>query len=67
MPPGDAAAPEAKMPPQMGQFELTDEIIDRIMSGLAKMDPEKAKELEQIRQSDPEQALSLLGSGVFSI
>jgi HlyD family secretion protein len=41
-------------PPQGGQFELTDEIIDRMMSGLAQMDPEKAKELEQLRQSDPE-------------
>jgi len=40
--------------PQGVQFELTDEMIDRIMSGLAKLDPEKAKELEKLRKSDPE-------------
>jgi multidrug resistance efflux pump len=47
-------APEGGRPPQGMQFELTDEMTDRIMSGLAKMDPEKAKELEQLRKSDPE-------------
>jgi phosphate uptake regulator len=36
------------------QFELTDEMINRIMSGLAQFDPEKAKELEKLRKSDPE-------------
>ena len=40
--------------PQGMQFELTDEMIDKIMSGLAKLDPEKAKELEKLRKSDPE-------------
>jgi len=40
--------------PQGRQFQLTDEIIDKIMSGLAKFDPEKAKELEKLRKSDPE-------------
>jgi multidrug resistance efflux pump len=39
--------------PQGMQFELTDEMIDRIMSGLAQFDPEKAKELEKLRKSDP--------------
>jgi multidrug efflux pump subunit AcrA (membrane-fusion protein) len=53
-PPQDRAALEGRRPPQDGQFELTDEIIDRIMSGMAQMDPKKAKELEQLRQSDPE-------------
>jgi hypothetical protein len=53
-PPQAGGAPEGGRPPQGMQFELTDEMTDRIMSGLAKMDPEKAKELEQLRKSDPE-------------
>jgi hypothetical protein len=47
-------APEGGRPPQGMQFELTDEMTDRIMKGLAQMDPGKAKELEQLRKSDPE-------------
>ena len=35
-------------------FELTDEKVERIMSRLSESDPEKAKELEQLRQEDPE-------------
>jgi hypothetical protein len=40
--------------PQGRQFQLTDEMINRIMEGLAEADPEKAKELEKLRKSDPE-------------
>jgi HlyD family secretion protein len=43
--------------PQMrmgGQFELTDEIIDKILTGMKQTNPEKAAELEQLRQDDPE-------------
>jgi len=40
--------------PQGRQFELTDEIIDRIMGRMTENNPERAKELEQLRQSDPE-------------
>jgi len=40
--------------PQGREFELTDEIIDRIMGRMAKNNPERAKELEKLRQSDPE-------------
>jgi len=40
--------------PQGSQVEPTDEMITRIMSGLAQFDPEKAKELEKLRKSDPE-------------
>jgi len=41
--------------PQGGeQFQLTDEMINRIMSRMAQFDPEKAKELGQLRKSDPE-------------
>ncbi len=36
------------------RFELTNERIERIMGRLAENDPEKAKELEQLRQEDPE-------------
>ena len=37
-----------------GQFQPNDEMIDRILTGLKQTDPEKAKELEQLRTSDPE-------------
>ncbi len=50
----DMKTPEGGERPQGRQFQLTDEMINRIMSGLAKLDPEKAKELEQLRKSDPE-------------
>jgi hypothetical protein len=46
--------PEGGERPQGRQFQLTDEMINRIMSGMAQFDPEKAKELEQLRKSDPE-------------
>jgi hypothetical protein len=46
--------PEGGERPQGRQFELTDEMINRIMSGMAQFDPEKAKELGQLRKSDPE-------------
>ena len=36
------------------RFELTEERIERIMNQLAEADPEKAKELEQLREKDPE-------------
>jgi HlyD family secretion protein len=37
-----------------GEFELTDEIIERTMGFLEQMNPEKAQELKQLRQSDPD-------------
>lgn len=43
--------------PRMGmgaQFELTDERIDGILKMMAMRDPERAKELEALRKSDPE-------------
>jgi len=36
------------------RFELTDEEIDRVMTGLKKTDPKKAKELAKLREKDPE-------------
>ena len=35
-------------------FELTDEAIERMMSQLAKSNPEEAEELEKLRDRDPE-------------
>ncbi len=35
-------------------FELTDEKVEHIMSRLAESDPEKAKELAQLKEKDPE-------------
>ncbi|TKJ36505.1 MAG: hypothetical protein CEE38_11880 [Planctomycetes bacterium B3_Pla] len=52
--PQGAAGPGGGGSPQGRQFELTDERIDRIMGVLAERDPEKAKKLKQLRQSDPE-------------
>ncbi len=49
----DMRPPEGEERPQGRQFELTDEMINRIMSGMAQFDPEKAKELGQLRKSDP--------------
>lgn len=37
-----------------GRFELTEEEIGRIMEGLKKRDPEKAKELAKLREKEPE-------------
>jgi len=37
-----------------GQFQLTDEMADKIMSGMKQFDPENAKKLEELRKSDPE-------------
>lgn len=39
---------------QPGQFELTDEIADRMMERIKGTDAAKAKELEELRKSDPE-------------
>ncbi|NQT04363.1 MAG: efflux RND transporter periplasmic adaptor subunit [Planctomycetes bacterium] len=38
---------------QGGQFQLTDEMTDKILSGMKQFDPAKAKELEELRKSDP--------------
>jgi len=36
-----------------GQFQLTDEMTDKIMKGMKQFDPENAKKLEELRKSDP--------------
>jgi len=53
-PPQGMRPPEGGERPQGKQFQLTDEMINRIMSRMAQSDPEKAKELEKLRKSDPE-------------
>lgn len=40
--------------PGRGRFELTNDEIDRILKDLKEHSPEKAKELEQLRDKDPE-------------
>jgi len=37
-----------------GQFQLTDEMTDKILKGMKQFDPENAKKLEELRKSDPE-------------
>ncbi|MHC4758741.1 MAG: hypothetical protein ACYTE8_08790, partial [Planctomycetota bacterium] len=39
---------------QQRKFELTDEIVERVMQRIEENDPEKAKELEQMREEEPE-------------
>ena len=46
------------------QFELTDEMADRILTNLKQADPEKAAELEQLRKSDPEKFKTELQSSM---
>jgi hypothetical protein len=36
------------------QFQLTDEIANKMLIGIKQFDPAKAKELEELRKSDPE-------------
>jgi restriction endonuclease Mrr len=49
----DQQQPQSRGPEQK-EHELTDEAIERIMGYLAKTNPEKAEELKQLRESDPE-------------
>ena len=52
--PQGGGGPRAGGGPGGGQFEITDEIADRTLSMLEQMQPEEAKKLKQLRQSDPE-------------
>jgi len=42
------------------RFELTDEEIDRVMKGLKESNPAKAKELEKLRETEPEKFIDEL-------
>jgi hypothetical protein len=50
----ERGGPRSGRGPGRGRFELTDEEIDRIMEDLKKRAPEKAKELEKLREKEPE-------------
>jgi len=52
--PQGGGGPRAGGGPGGGQLEITDEIADRMLSMLEQMQPEEAKKLKQLRQSDPE-------------
>lgn len=55
--PGPGIGPERgsrRGPGGRGRFDLTDEEVDQIMEGLKERSPEKAKELENLRDKDPE-------------
>jgi len=47
--------------PGRERFTLTDEEIDRIMDGFKQRDPQKAKELADLRKKDPEKFKAELG------
>jgi hypothetical protein len=55
--PGPGPRPGPGRGPGRGprRIELTDEEIDRIMKGLQESNPEKAKELAKLRETDPNQ------------
>jgi hypothetical protein len=61
--PGPEFGPGERPPrgPGRERFELTDEEIDRIMEGLKQRDPQKAKELAELRKKDPEKFKFELG------
>jgi HlyD family secretion protein len=40
--------------PEGREFELTDEVIERMMGNLEETNPEKAEELKKLQESDPE-------------
>jgi hypothetical protein len=68
---GTTGMPEGGRP-QMGMgmggpFELTDEIIDKILAGMKMTNPEKASELEQLRKDDPEKFKTELRSTMQSM
>jgi HlyD family secretion protein len=50
-----------------GRLQLTDGMIDRIMAGMRQFDPEKAKDLEELRKSDPEKFKSELQKSMQSM
>jgi hypothetical protein len=55
--PGPGPGPERGLRrggPGRGRFDLTDEEIDRILKDLKERSPEKAKELEQMREKNPD-------------
>lgn len=60
-PQGGGGQPQSERPSRQqggeqapgGQFQLTDEMTDKIMSGMKQFDPENAKKLEELRKSDP--------------
>jgi hypothetical protein len=50
---GGAQRPGGAGGPGAGQFQLTDAMADRILSGMKQFDPKKAEELEKLKKSDP--------------
>jgi len=53
-PRGPRGGPRRGPGPGRRRFELTDEIIERIMKDLAEGDPAKAKELAKLREKEPD-------------
>ena len=52
--PGGRGGPGRSGPPRRGpRFDLTDEEIGRILKSIKESNPEKAKELENMRKTDP--------------
>jgi HlyD family secretion protein len=51
----EATSPEQRPEPGGAQFELPDDKIDGIMAGIKQFDPAKAKELEKLRKSNPDE------------
>jgi hypothetical protein len=52
---GETTLPEQRPKPGGAQFEIPDDQIDGIMAGIKQLDPAKAKELEALRKSNPDE------------
>ena len=52
--PQDGGGPGQRGAAGSRQFEITDEIADRVLGMMEQTEPEEAKRLRQLRQSDPE-------------
>jgi HlyD family secretion protein len=51
---GESQGPAGPPQGRQFQFQLTDEMIDRMLAGMKQFNPEKAQELEKLRKDDPE-------------
>lgn len=57
--------PEDRRTPEDKHFELTDEVVERMMGHLAEINPEKSEELKQLQKSDPEKFKDELRKAMF--
>jgi len=64
---GESLGPTGPPQGRRFQFQMTDEMIDRMLEGMKKFDPEKAQELEKLRKDDPEKFKAKLEESMKSM